>query len=174
MTTTADITTLDILEISSDRICDIQEIAHVAWPVAFKEILTQEQIRYMLNWMYSESSLIEQFGKNNRFFLAKLEEKPVGFMSIENNSQYSERTKIHKAYILPYFQAKGIGHAFFDRALSEAQTYGDKAIYLNVNKYNRGAIAFYEKYGMAKIGEEVIDIGNGFVMDDYVFEKKVG
>jgi diamine N-acetyltransferase len=164
---------LKILEISIDQIVDIQEIANEAWPEAFGRILTEEQIRYMMNWMYSSESLAEQFKKHHRFFLAESDGKSLGFMSIENNFQLSGRTKIHKAYIRPAFQSKGIGHAFFDRALSEAIKFGDKAIYLNVNRYNLSAIAFYEKYGMTKIKDEVIGIGNGFVMDDFVFEKSV-
>ncbi|MBP1616414.1 MAG: acetyltransferase [Bacteroidetes bacterium] len=164
---------LKILEISVDQIVDIQEIANKAWPVAFAKILTEEQILYMMNWMYSKESLVEQFRKQHRFFLAESEGKYLGFMSIEHNSLLSGRTKIHKAYILPAFQNKGIGHALFDRALFEAIKFGDKAIYLNVNRYNLNAIAFYEKYGMTKIYDEVIGIGNGFVMDDSVFERSV-
>mgnify|MGYP001025095897 FL=1 len=168
------INNIRISEISENQIPDIQKIANEAWPVTFAEILTQEQIRYMMGWMYSQEALVEQFGKGHRFFLAESDGEYLGFMSIENNSQQSGRTKIHKAYIRPAFQGEGIGRAFFDRASNEAVKRGDDAIYLNVNKQNLRAIAFYEKYGMAKIKEEIIDIGNGFVMDDYVFEKRVG
>jgi ribosomal protein S18 acetylase RimI-like enzyme len=43
---------------------------------------------------------------------------------------------------------------------------------LNVNKRNI-AIRFYESIGFAITNEEVIDIGNGFVMDDFVMEKTI-
>ncbi len=52
----------------------------------------------------------------------------------------------------------------------QALAFGDKALFLNVNKYN-SAIHFYQKTGFVIAKEEVIDIGNGFVMDDYVMEK---
>jgi hypothetical protein len=42
-------------------------------------------------------------------------------------------------------------------------------VFLNVNKYNK-AQYFYSKLGFAIIKEEVIDIGNDYVMDDYVME----
>ena len=166
-------TDLKIFEASPDNIVDIQKIAEETWPVTFVSILSSEQIRYMMNWMYSSASLTEQFSTDNRYFLARSGGKYLGFMSIENNYQQSARTKIHKAYILPSAQRKGIGAAMFDIAISEAIKSGDEAICLNVNKNNKQAIAFYEKYGMKNIKAEVIDIGNGFVMDDYVFEKKV-
>jgi len=164
---------LRIFEASTGNIINIQSIAKETWPKTFESILSPEQIRYMMNWMYSTASLTEQFSISNRYFLAESEGKFLGFMSIENNCQQSGRTKIHKAYIVPSAQRKGIGHAFFDVAASEAIKSGDKAIYLNVNKSNQQAIAFYEKYGLKNIKSEVIDIGNGFVMDDYVFEKSI-
>jgi ribosomal protein S18 acetylase RimI-like enzyme len=40
---------------------------------------------------------------------------------------------------------------------------------LNVNKYNP-ALGFYKKLGFSVISEEVIEIGEGYVMDDYIME----
>ena len=44
-----------------------------------------------------------------------------------------------------------------------------KAIFLNVNKYNKARF-FYEKLGFTIVKDEVIEIGNGYVMDDFVME----
>lgn len=167
-------TDLKIFEATIDNIYDIQEIAKESWPKTFASILSSEQIVYMMNWMYSTESLTEQFAENNRYFLVESDENLLGFMAIESNCYQSGRTKIHKAYILPSAQRKGVGRALFDMAASEAIKSGDKAIFLNVNKNNQQAIAFYKKYGMKNIKAEVIDIGNGFVMDDYIFEKILG
>jgi len=41
---------------------------------------------------------------------------------------------------------------------------------LNVNKDNQKAIDFYRSQGFVEVYKEVIDIGNGFVMDDVVME----
>jgi|AGTN01.2.fsa_nt_gi Acetyltransferases len=153
---------------------DIQEVSALAWPYAFKDILSASQIAYMMEWMYSDESLREQMEKkNHRYFLAKSEDEYVGYLSIEHNCENRRKTKIHKIYILPDKQKKGIGRLFLDVALEKAREAGDEAIYLNVNKYNENAIAFYKRTGFVLAGEEVIDIGNGFVMDDFVFEKSV-
>jgi ribosomal protein S18 acetylase RimI-like enzyme len=42
-------------------------------------------------------------------------------------------------------------------------------IFLNVNKNNEARF-FYEKLGFSLVKEEVIAIGQGYVMDDYVME----
>jgi ribosomal protein S18 acetylase RimI-like enzyme len=46
-------------------------------------------------------------------------------------------------------------------------------VILQVNKRNVNAIASYRKYGFAVRTSTVDDIGRGFVMDDYVMEKKL-
>ncbi len=161
----------EILPATSAHISDIQDIAALAWPQAFKDILSASQIAYMMDWMYSEASLREQIEqKNHRYFLAKKDGEFVGYMSIEHNCDDLGKTKIHKIYILPDRQKTGIGKLMLSRAINEAKTANNKAVYLNVNKYNRSAIDFYKRNGFSLVKEEVIDIGNGFVMDDYVFE----
>ncbi len=162
---------IEIIRANKTNIKDIQAVANVAWPHAFNYILSPEQIKYMMDWMYSTQSLQEQMDvKNHRYFLAKQYDRFSGYMSIEHNCENTGKTKIHKIYILPDFQKKGIGKQLLDRAISEAKLRNDRAVYLNVNKYNANAIGFYEKNGFFLAKEEVIDIGNGFVMDDYVFE----
>ena len=150
----------------------IQAVASCAWVHTFRDILSDSQTAYMMQLMYSNESLLEQMQeKNHRYFLAKKQEKTVGYMSIEHNCENTGKTKIHKAYILPEEQQKGIGKLFFSVAEAEAEEIGDSVIYLNVNKNNTNAIAFYHRVGFLLVKEEVIDIGNGFVMDDFVFEK---
>ena len=48
---------------------------------------------------------------------------------------------------------------------------GLSALWLTVNRRNTDSIAIYEQMGFVKTREQVADIGNGYVMDDYVMEK---
>ena len=48
-----------------------------------------------------------------------------------------------------------------------------QAIYLTVNKYNTRAYDIYIKNGYEVIDDVVTDIGNGYVMDDYVMQKNI-
>ena len=76
-------------------------------------------------------------------------------------------TKIHKLYLLPVVQGRGIGRALIDTVRAIAESHGHDTLTLNVNKYNE-AVHFYEAYGFRISGTEVIDIGGGYVMDDFV------
>jgi len=124
--------------------------------------------------MYSDKSLQEQMEMDNHhYFLAKENDKFLGYMSIQHNCENTGKTKIHKIYILPDMQKKGIGKLLLNTAINETKMQNESAVYLNVNKYNENAIKFYQKTGFFLAKEEVIDIGNGFIMDDYVFEKEI-
>lgn len=162
-----------IVEATECDIKTIQELAYRIWPPTFKEILSLEQIAYMLDKMYSEDSLSKQMGKFvHRFFLLKEEKKAIGFMSVECGYQSTNKTKIHKLYILPDKQGLGLGAKLINFAVEYAVLNNNFSLILNVNKYNIAA-RFYEKMGFEIIKEEKIPIGNDFFMDDFVFEKKL-
>ena len=139
------------------------------WPVAYGEILSKAQLDYMIDKFYNKTALCELIQKGHVFYLAQDEnEKYVGFFSYEINCE-PNKTKIHKIYVLPETQGTGLGRQFFELVKEKAIENNQKAIFLNVNKYNN-AIHFYTKLGFTKVKDEVIDIGNGYVMDDYVME----
>ncbi len=69
-------------------------------------------------------------------------------------------------------QGKHVGKQLLTHVTQQAKDSGSDKLLLNVNKYNQ-ATRFYERFGFQVIAEEVIDIGNGFVMDDYVMELRL-
>jgi ribosomal protein S18 acetylase RimI-like enzyme len=151
----------------------VQSIAHHTWPSTFANILSQEQIEYMLNWMYSLEMLESQLDKGHTFLLAEEEGKELGFAGFELNYSEGLKAKLHKIYLLPEAQGKGAGKALILEVAERAKKAGQKSLLLNVNKYNQKAIEFYNRIGFQEIYKEVIDIGNGYVMDDVVMELKL-
>lgn len=146
----------------------IQNIAYEAWPVAFKDILSQEQIDYMLNWMYSEEGLERQLWiQNHLFAIAFYEDIPIGFVGFEHNVNHSKSTKVHKLYLLPKYKGMGVGKALMKYVQDKALNVEDTSLFLNVNKHNK-AVDFYKSLGFEISKEEIIEIGKGYVMDDYV------
>ncbi len=151
----------------------IQQIAHQTWYPTFEKILSKEQIAYMLDMMYSLKAIEEQVEhKGHIFLLAKEEENCVGYASYETNYQGTYKTKIHKIYVLPSAQGKGIGKILMDSIEKIAKEKGNQQLSLNVNRHNP-AINFYEKIGFKKIRQEDIDIGKGFLMQDFIMEKNI-
>ena len=160
---------MKLIKANSEHIPVIIDLTKKIWPIAYGEILSKAQLDYMIDKFYNETALYELMQKGHIFYLAQDDmEKYVGFVSYEINSE-PNKTKIHKIYVLPETQGTGLGRQFFELVKEKAIENNQEAIFLNVNKYNN-AIHFYTKLGFTKVKDEVIDIGNSYVMDDYVME----
>lgn len=164
---------MHIVLANSTHLSIIKDLAYAIWPSAYGEILSKEQLTYMLDMFYSETALKQQMEeKNHVFYIAVNNDgKNVGFVSYEINCE-PHKTKIHKIYVLPETQGSGLGKSLVDLVIGKAKNNNQKTVFLNVNKYNK-AKGFYEKLGFQITKEEVIDIGQGYIMDDYVMEKEV-
>jgi diamine N-acetyltransferase len=161
-----------ILPIPIEELPLIQKLAFAIWPNAFGGILEPAQITYMLELFYSISALESQVSqKGHSFMVFYEEEKPLGFVSYELNAE-GRKTKIHKLYVLQENQGKGIGKKLIQRVSEIAKKNQAEGLYLNVNKYNQSAISFYQHLGFQLSKQEIIAIGEGFVMDDFVMEYK--
>ncbi|MBC6368933.1 GNAT family N-acetyltransferase [Algoriphagus sp. AK58] len=159
-----------IRQLAKEELNKVQSIAHRTWPSTFANILSPEQIEYMLNWMYDLRMLESQLEKGHTFLLAEENGKELGFAGFELNYSEGPKAKLHKIYLLPEAQGKGVGKALILEVADRAKKANQKSLLLNVNKYNQKAIDFYLKMGFQEIYKEVIDIGNGYVMDDVVME----
>lgn len=149
----------------------IQAIAAEAWPAAFRDILSPEQISYMMDMMYSTAALEKQITtQHHQFLLAREGDHYVGYLAFELNYKKEPKTKIHKIYLLPNTQGKGIGRQLFDEVSKIARSQANDTLSLNVNRSN-SAVHFYQKIGFTVIGEENIPIGSGFLMEDYIMER---
>lgn len=169
----------------SDRAL-IRSISERTWPSTYGHIISQEQIDFMLDWMYSDASLEKQMNTGCAFYIASIKKEneqwdEIGFCSVSpedekekeeenNNTEKAEESKAHKLnklYVLPSAQGTGAGKALLNQAIEVAKAAGSSSIFLQVNKHNN-AYSFYLKQGFIKEAEFKFDIGNGFYMDDYV------
>lgn len=147
----------------------ITDIAARTWKVAYKDILSPEQVSYMLEEMYAPAVLLQRLEKGNLFFLIYDEQEiPMGFAEVELNINGSE-AKLHKIYVLPEAQGKHMGLQLLNHIKSVAAAGAQKVLTLNVNRYNP-ALHFYQKHGFTVLREEDINIGNGYYMNDYVMQ----
>lgn len=164
---------LDIYTATSSDFPIIQEIAYVTWPHTFRDILSKEQISYMIEMMYSTVALTEQtMQKKHQYLIVKDETKNLGYASYELNYKGLSITKIHKIYILPEAQGKGVGKLLMNTITTVAKENRNTSLSLNVNRDN-AAFDFYRNIGFEKVGEENIDIGDGFLMEDFIMNKKL-
>ncbi len=162
-----------IIKIDKSQLHIVKDLAYEIWPSAYGEILSKEQLDYMLARFYAVETLEQQMNERKHVFYIVINdvEKPLGFISYELNCE-PQKTKIHKIYVLPETQGTGLGKQLVALVKEEALKNNQNAIFLNVNKYNKAKF-FYEKLGFTIVKEEVIEIGNDYVMDDYVMEMNI-
>jgi diamine N-acetyltransferase len=163
---------ITISEATINDIKQIQNIVHITWPITYGAILSKEQLDYMLDLFYSDEALTLQYNKKEQLFYMIYEDQTnnIGFIGIEHHYNGEAVTKIHKIYLLPETQGKGIGKKVIDEIGILALNNNSKKLLLNVNRFNT-ALGFYKKIGF-EVKEEVdIEIGNGYLMEDYVMEK---
>ncbi len=148
----------------------IRQIAEITWPVAYSDIISQEQIRYMLDMIYADEALLEQMQKGHQFYIAEFEKEPIGFASV--SLEGNEGCKLNKLYILPNIQKTGAGKALLQEAITYTRLQQQNRLFLQVNKENK-AKDFYSRMGFTIEREYTLDIGNGFIMDDYIMQMTI-
>jgi N-acetylglutamate synthase-like GNAT family acetyltransferase len=147
----------------------IQSIAKITWASTYT-FLSNEQMDFMLDWMYSTTSLQQQIKNGHQFYVAIADEIIVGFASVSKEDE--NICKLNKLYVLPSTQKTGAGKALLQSVIDYAKENEAKEIQLQVNR-NNNAKDFYLKHGFAILYEADFEIGNGFFMNDYVMSLKL-
>lgn len=151
----------------------ILEMAQIVFRNTYASILSAEQMEYMMEWMYSMSSLSRQLQDGHVFHIAEKDGVPCGYMSVGKDGYDSEGTPVyhlHKLYIMPSFQGRGVGKALLDAAKEHVRKDNASSparLELNVNRYNP-AVGFYLHEGLSILRQGDFHIGNGFYMNDYI------
>jgi N-acetylglutamate synthase-like GNAT family acetyltransferase len=146
-----------IRKATEEDIAVITELAEKIWWPAYRNIISDEQISFMLKDMYSADSLKKQFLSGVEFILAEEENLSVafaGFSLIE-----PEVYKLHKLYVLPSEQGNGTGKKLIEYIADLAREQGGKILELNVNRGN-SASEFYKKVGFEIIAETSFKISS--------------
>lgn len=161
---------LTIRQAEPADIAIIRDLIPPIWYATYADILSAAQSEYMLDRMYAESVLLEQQEQGQVFLLIYEDARPVGFAAFECNYNGSPDCKLHKIYLLPEMQGKGAGKLLLEAVETRARAARQPHLLLNVNRFNK-ARNFYEARGFQVIAEEDIDIGNGYLMNDYLMQK---
>lgn len=164
---------MDIRTATYDDITLIRQMALEIWPVAYGQILSKEQLDYMLELIYDPSALLNQMKNlHHQFIIAEDQGKAVGFASFAAHNEDHNVFHLHKIYVLPSQQKMNTGKQLLNIVIENIKSAGATALQLNVNRHNSARI-FYEKMDFKIICQEDIDIGNGYFMNDYVMELKL-
>jgi diamine N-acetyltransferase len=162
---------IEIIAASTTDIPVIQSLAYSIWPVVYKEMITMEQINYMLQNRYSLLALEEQMKAGQQFFLAKEDNIYLGYAGVAP-TDIETLYKLEKLYVVKDNHKKKVGSLLLQSVEQSVTNKGGNSLILQVNRSN-AAVGFYKKMGFIIDREEDVEIGNGFYMNDYFMVKKI-
>lgn len=107
---------IDMFTIRKATVADcelIHKMAKEVFPATYKEILSPEQLDYMMDWMYTPSNVRKQMEEEGHVYsIAYKENEPCGYVSIQQ--QEKDVFHLQKIYVLPVFRAR-IAAVFYSR-----------------------------------------------------------
>lgn len=155
-----------------DTLC---AIARKVWHLTYDHLLPEGQVEYMLEKFQSDKAVKEQMREQNyRYYLVYADREAAGFVGFSPRYEGREEMFLSKVYLLPEYRGQGAVKAAFSLVEEAAREEGLPAIRLTVNKGNTHAADVYRHYGFQVVDMVRSDIGHGYVMDDFIMEKKLG
>lgn len=152
-----------------ERVPALAALAHEIWTEYYTPLLGQAQIAYMLDKFQSKAAMRRQMAQENyRYFFLKLNGETAGYLGVQIQE---DALFLSKLYVRRAFRGRGVGRDTMAFLAGWTRGAGLFRIWLTVNRGNEGSIRSYERLGFENIGTQDADIGNGYVMDDYLFQK---
>ena len=147
-----------------EAISQVAKLAEEIWNQHYVPIIGKQQVDYMLDKFQSKNSIKQQIAEGYRYYFIYDHQLEAGYFSVKDKG---EKLFLSKLYVLDSRRGKGIGKQTMNFIKT---SFDNPIIQLTVNKINSDSIAFYKKVGFNIVDSAVTDIGNGFVMDDYIME----
>lgn len=148
-------------------------LAHKIWNQHYVPIIGKEQVDYMVAKFQSEEAITNQLQEGYQYFLIEHKNMPSGYLALVPDTS-NKKMMISKIYVDRDYRGLQLGSKLLKFTIEKAKTENFKTVWLTVNKNNVNSIQWYQKKEFEIKDKIVIDIGNGFIMDDYLLEKSVG
>jgi diamine N-acetyltransferase len=165
--------TSEILPATEADLSAIAALAGVVWRAHYPGIISTGQIDYMLAKMYSLDLLRDEILQQGICYERLVVGEEFAGFAAHGPTDQPTLFKLHKIYLHPAWHGRGLGSLLLRHCALEVGKLGADRLVLTVNKRNLKAVAAYHRNDFAITDSVVVDIGGGFVMDDYVMEKKL-
>ncbi|MBO7473031.1 MAG: GNAT family N-acetyltransferase [Ruminococcus sp.] len=159
-----------IKKVNSDtELKAVAELASIIWHECFIDIISEGQIDYMVEKFQSYKAMTKQIIEQDySYFAVREDDELCGYIGVK--PEKDDRFFLSKLYLKSDRRGRGIASQMLKKVFEEAKNCGKEKVYLTVNKHNEHAISVYLRTGFEIADKVVTDIGNGYVMDDYIME----
>jgi len=153
------------------QVAEVARMAHQVWNEHYVPLIGQPQVDYMVAKFQSPETIQSQIESGYEYFRIQQAGTDIGYAAIRHDAA-DARLFISKLYVLAAHRKSGAGRYTLSLLERMALERGATHLWLTVNKANPSVQA-YERLGFRIVDAMVVDIGGGYVMDDYKMEKEV-
>lgn len=154
-----------------EELAAIERIAREIWYEYYVPLIGRDQVDYMVSKFQSSSALQAQVRESYEYFSMQQDGALTGYMALQCQPE-AGRLFISKLYLHRNARGRGTGRAAMEFIEGIARQRGLESLWLTVNKENPSVRA-YQRMGFEIAAAVAIDIGGGFVMDDFRMEKRL-
>ena len=159
---------------TEEELDELAALAEAIWSEYWPPLIGADQTRYMIEQFQSRAAIARDMAEHQYeywFVRAADDGRVVGYTGGHVEPE-TNRFFISKIYLKPEERGKHFASAVVRFYVELCRARGLDAMYLTVNKGNTLGIRAYEGNGFTTIDAVATPIGSGFVMDDYIMEKR--
>lgn len=156
---------------SKEHLLEIEILARSIWSEYYVSLIGRDQVEYMVERFQTLAAMQAQIAQGYQYYGVRDEQRLIGYLAILPEP-HERRVFVSKFYLVKSARGSGTGRQCMEFIERRAQEWGLSLLWLTVNKRNP-SVEVYRRLGFQIAGEIVIDIGEGFVMDDYRMEKRL-
>lgn len=156
---------------TSEEIQRVAALGEIIWRECYGDLLDAGQIEYMLERFQSAAAVAGQLqAQGYIYWLVQVQGQDAGYIGVQPEGG---RLLLSKLYLLPQYRGTILAAKALQKVEQAAKEHHCAVVWLTVNRHNARAVAAYQKCGFTTVRQQVADIGNGYVMDDFIMEKQL-
>jgi diamine N-acetyltransferase len=164
---------------TADELAAVAALAQEIWREYYVPLIGAAQVEYMVANFQSAAAMREQVARGDEYFMITRDTAGssthrgglLGYLAIHVDAG-QQSLFISKLYLRREERGSGSGRRALQFIEELARARALQLLWLTVNKRNP-AVHAYEKCGFAIAASICMDIGAGFVMDDFRMEKRL-
>lgn len=136
-----------------DHLEQLQKLSITTFTETFAEVNTAENLQKYLDKSFNKEQLTAELSdENSQFFIAFLNEIPVGYAKINVNTAQTEQhnldaMELHRIYVLKEYHGKKVAQKLLEKVLQIAREKEVPQLWLGVWEENKRALQFYKNNG---------------------------
>lgn len=148
----------------------LEQLAKEIWREHFTSLIGESQVEYMLEKFQSSEAVRAQIKAGSEYFMGFIGNEAVGYFGLNPDIDI-KKTMLSKIYVKSDARGSGVGSVFLEFVENWCRSVGMETLWLSVNRFNSDSVDWYQQHGFVIVDEVKKDIGNGFILDDYIMEK---